>query len=313
MVLIVGHEGDAHTTAVRDEIIRRGRRVVVLDTGTFGVDVTPDLLIESRSSKVRGGGVDWDAVESVWWRRPRPLVLKSSRGSLPDGRGEVLSCIWTELRDRFWVNPYWADRVARLKPYQLALATEVGLEVPHTRITNLPTSAVGFCATHRSRVIYKSLSREARGCVGRNFGLHAVSIDHDDVCTLVEGVALAPCLFQEQLEKIAELRVTIMGSRLFVHEIRPGEHSQRRVDWRADLERRVHRQGVLPARISECLLKFVNRMGIVMACLDIAVTAEGRYVFLEANPHGQWLWSQQLTGLPLLEAFADMLIHRNTT
>lgn len=38
------------------------------------------------------------------------------------------------------------------------------------------------------------------------------------------------------------------------------------------------------------------------------VTPKGDYVFLEINPDGQWLWIERLTGLPISEAIADLLL-----
>jgi glutathione synthase/RimK-type ligase-like ATP-grasp enzyme len=46
-------------------------------------------------------------------------------------------------------------------------------------------------------------------------------------------------------------------------------------------------------------------------CIDMILTPDGEYVFLEINPSGQWLWVQKKTGLPIAEAIADLLITRD--
>jgi hypothetical protein len=38
------------------------------------------------------------------------------------------------------------------------------------------------------------------------------------------------------------------------------------------------------------------------------VTPDGRYVFLENNPAGQFGWLEDLTGIPLTPVLADMLV-----
>jgi D-alanine-D-alanine ligase-like ATP-grasp enzyme len=43
------------------------------------------------------------------------------------------------------------------------------------------------------------------------------------------------------------------------------------------------------------------------AALDFIVTPDGEYVFLEANPNGQWAWIEHETGLPIAAAIADAL------
>lgn len=46
----------------------------------------------------------------------------------------------------------------------------------------------------------------------------------------------------------------------------------------------------------------------VVRCLDLVLTPDGRYVFLEVNPSGQYGWIQDLVGLPIDEAVADLLL-----
>jgi hypothetical protein len=38
------------------------------------------------------------------------------------------------------------------------------------------------------------------------------------------------------------------------------------------------------------------------------LTPDQRYVFLEINPAGQYLWIEQATGLPISDAICDMLL-----
>src|SRR6266851_4864116 len=45
--------------------------------------------------------------------------------------------------------------------------------------------------------------------------------------------------------------------------------------------------------------------------LDFLVTPEGKWVFLEINPNGQWAWIEEETGLPIAAAIADALRSRN--
>jgi hypothetical protein len=38
------------------------------------------------------------------------------------------------------------------------------------------------------------------------------------------------------------------------------------------------------------------------------LTPDGRYVFLEINPSGQYLWIEDNTGLPISSAICDLLM-----
>jgi len=54
----------------------------------------------------------------------------------------------------------------------------------------------------------------------------------------------------------------------------------------------------------------MKELGLVFACVDIVLTKKGEYVFLEANTGGQWGWVEDLTGMPITEAFAEYIIKR---
>jgi hypothetical protein len=40
----------------------------------------------------------------------------------------------------------------------------------------------------------------------------------------------------------------------------------------------------------------------------MVLTPDDRYVFLEINPNGQYLWVEKMTGLPISEAICDVLM-----
>lgn len=55
-------------------------------------------------------------------------------------------------------------------------------------------------------------------------------------------------------------------------------------------------------------LALVKNLGLVFGCIDMIVTPEGKYVFLEINPNGQWMWIEELSELPIAESIVSMLI-----
>ena len=52
----------------------------------------------------------------------------------------------------------------------------------------------------------------------------------------------------------------------------------------------------------------MRRLGLRFGAIDLILTPDGRYVFLEINPNGAWLWMQRTTGLPIGEAICDVLM-----
>jgi glutathione synthase/RimK-type ligase-like ATP-grasp enzyme len=67
----------------------------------------------------------------------------------------------------------------------------------------------------------------------------------------------------------------------------------------------VHR---LPAEVSAKITRLMDRFGLVFAAMDMILTPDGRYVFLEINPGGQFAWLEDKTAVPLTATLADMLL-----
>lgn len=51
-----------------------------------------------------------------------------------------------------------------------------------------------------------------------------------------------------------------------------------------------------------------EKLGLCYGAIDMVLTPDGRYVFLEINPNGQYLWIEFATGLPISDAICDLLI-----
>jgi len=55
------------------------------------------------------------------------------------------------------------------------------------------------------------------------------------------------------------------------------------------------------------LRALMRRLGLVYGAIDLRLTPDGRYVFLEINPAGQFLYVEQQTGQPIAAALAALL------
>ncbi|PSB57762.1 MvdD family ATP-grasp ribosomal peptide maturase, partial [Chamaesiphon polymorphus CCALA 037] len=64
----------------------------------------------------------------------------------------------------------------------------------------------------------------------------------------------------------------------------------------------------LPADVEAKLLQFMEYFGLNYGAIDIIVTVDGRYVFLEVNPVGEFFWLELYAGLPISNAIADLLL-----
>jgi glutathione synthase/RimK-type ligase-like ATP-grasp enzyme len=104
---------------------------------------------------------------------------------------------------------------------------------------------------------------------------------------------------------VADLRVTVVGERVMAAEAdaRGGEYA---VDVRFNTGV-TYRPHALPVEVERKLLALVRRMGLEYGAIDLRLTPEGEYVFLEINPAGQFLYVEQAAGIPIAAAVAEHL------
>lgn len=311
MILIVSHERDQHAEAVQRELADMGAPATLLDLSAFPRDLALSLRYGTGDGcdftlgPLDGKEVDLRQVRAVWWRRPQPfgldpLLRRQSHRSFAYGESiEAFAGLWQTL-DVFWINHPSRDEIAARKAMQLAVAREVGLDIPDTLITNDPGRAREFIERRGpERTIFKSFSatetewRETRLVLG-------------DELSCLDHVRFAPVIFQEYVEAIVDLRVTVVGDRVFPAAIHSQESSYK-IDFRMDLGRVPIEETSLPDEVVAALHRLMRRLGIVYGAIDMRRTPDGRHVFLEVNPAGQWLFVEEETGQPITATLAGRL------
>lgn len=203
-----------------------------------------------------------------------------------------------------WVNAPHCHSRANSKPAQLFVAQQVGFHIPPTVITNDPEKVRGFVSQLEEPTIYKAMSQ---------------SLDLDDGKALFTGlltereqakldlIRVSPGIFQKYVPKAYEIRATVVGSRVFSAKIDSQSRLETQVDWRHrpfDMDE-THIE--LPPALEAKIHAFMQVFGLVYGAFDFIVTPDGRHVFLEVNPGGQYMWVEARTSLPITMALADVL------
>jgi glutathione synthase/RimK-type ligase-like ATP-grasp enzyme len=67
----------------------------------------------------------------------------------------------------------------------------------------------------------------------------------------------------------------------------------------------------LPPEIQDKCVRLVEQLELSYGAIDMVLTPEGRYVFLEINPNGQYLWIEEQTGMPISAALCDLLMDQS--
>jgi putative peptide maturation system protein len=126
-----------------------------------------------------------------------------------------------------------------------------------------------------------------------------------------DAIRYCPVAIQPYVEKRIELRITVVGDRVFPVEIHSQWTNHTRRDWRrGDYHHARYAVHDLPRRLARRSIALVKRLGLTFGAIDMILTPDGRYVFLEVNPDGDWLWMERTTGVPIGSAIADLLLAR---
>ena len=128
----------------------------------------------------------------------------------------------------------------------------------------------------------------------------------EDALSLLDTVRLAPVIFQEYIPADFDLRVTVVGTRVFPAAI----HSQETdypIDFRMSLGQARTEPATLPAALERRLLSLMERLGLEYGAIDLRRTPDGEYVFLEVNTAGEFLFVEERTGQPIARAVAELL------
>jgi hypothetical protein len=315
VILVVSSPNDEHGQVVLREMAHRGGIGRLIDLARFPQELRLSLHFDIAGRREftlkssQGDPLALSDVRVVWWRRPQPFQIHpgiqrpSHRGFAYGESMEAFAGLWQTL-DVFWVNHPTRDEVAARKVYQLRVAQEVGLQIPITLVSNDPDEVRAFVAARGSDpTIYKAFSateqewRETR-------------LLRPEELAGLDNVAYAPVIFQEYVSAGVDLRITIVGQAIFAAAIHSQDTSYP-VDFRMDMASARVEATELPPDVSERLHALMAHLGLVYGAIDMRRTPDGRYVFLEVNPAGQWLFIEQRTGQPISTTLASLLVSRD--
>lgn len=271
-VLLVTKSTDNQSVSlVADALDARGARVFRLDTDRFPTEVRLALHQPRGRSTLRTGARELvlGEIDAVWYRRaaiaaalPADMEPQDRDAAIKESRATLLGML--ESLDCFMMDRVSVVRAAEHKPRQLELACALGLDVPRTLTTNDPEAVRAFWDRCGGRVVVKALSSFAiYDEAGREQVVFTSSLAADDLAHL-DQLALSPMTFQEHLDKAVELRVTLIGGRVFAAAVDSQALERSRVDWRRagnDLLR-SWRPYDLPAEVSERLVRLVAQLGL---------------------------------------------------
>lgn len=322
-ILLLTHAQDYYCIdLVQAALEAKGARAWRIDTDRFPTEATLALGFAGGAPRwplrTAHGEVDLLDVPAFWARRLWP-------GALPGGL-DPQHATWARQQARTaffdglallegarWVNPIRPMVRAESKLLQLDRAAGLGWTLPPTLVTNEPDEVRRFFADQDGRVVTKLLGALSQTMNATGDFMYTSRVREADLDAL-DSLRLCPQIFQREIEKARELRIVVVGDRLFTGSIDARGTARGEVDWRRlrPGEGGAWHAEELPPDVAERTLALARALDLVYAAIDVIVTPEGEAVFLEVNPAGEWGWLQRDLGLPIAEALADELLRKDT-
>lgn len=314
MILIIAGPEDLHARYVAHQLSRKSpeTRVRIADMrllaekGSARYRLRDDAASVKTWTDVDGASVCLDEVRTIWYRRIRKAFPDkhvrtwATRGFVI---GEWEECVDGMLAtlNAWFVNEPTRQQVS--KPRQLQAASKAGLAVPDTLITNDPTVAMSFVEEHQGRVVHKPLTGPP------NQFLATKKWEESDR-EVLSDLSLAPTIFQQFISDGLDLRVTVVGDDIFPAIFEAAKYDAAFPDSRILTGEKPWRRHELPFSVQESIHALMNELGLVYGAIDMKLTPNGEYFFLEVNPQGQYLFAEILSGLPITDALTSLLLQR---
>jgi MvdD family ATP-grasp ribosomal peptide maturase len=320
VLIITRSEDNQCVDSVMRAIERQGGRAFRFDTDRFPTELRLVAQYLEKAEKLRlisaDSELDLNEVTAIWHRRleiggriPRNVDPQLRMASV-DESSRTLKGMLESLK-AFRMDPEPIIRRAEHKQTQLQVARELGLDTPRTLFTNDPDAVRAFARECEGGIVTKMLSSFAVYENGVEKVVFTNPVSREDLTDL-SGLNLCPMTFQEHLPKALELRTTIVGDRVFTASIDSQASAEAHYDWRKDgvALMKSWQRFDLPREVEQKLLRLMDHFALNYGAIDFILTPEGRYMFLEINPVGEFFWLEDYPGLPISSAIADVLLGR---
>lgn len=323
--LMLTEPDDTHAIVVKLALESEGHYVRFLFTADLPTKQKNSIYLDKEQYRWKCSD-KFDSIadndyDVVWWRRARKPFIPKHMTHPADYKFVIREnrCFYESLTDNlapfaWWVNKKAAANRANSKLLQLKRANECGLHVPITLCSNDPQDIRYFLLKYdKDGVVYKPL------CANFWFEEQGMKVSYTTKINVLhlpnnKLLQLTPGIYQKEIQKKFELRVTCFGDYIVAVKLDSQSHPDGKTDWRAIPQGQMTIEPFrLPLRVEQQIRSFMQKMGLVFGSLDFIVTPENEYVFLEVNEQGQFLWIEEYNpDIKMLDIFVNFLMEKTT-
>ena len=329
-IVIVHNKYDGHADDVAEKCKSYGAKVVsfLIDEYFSSSEINLNISDSEYSLVVNKNSVNLQGknIRSIY-ARDFYFPRCPSDSKLPDElmyaeKRAALSGFFKCLKNKFRINSPWAEKFADNKILQMSAAKEIGIKIPKTLVTNNPAEFIKFYECCDEQVVIKQLSEiclieetetesinEPEIVDEKAYGFYTSKVTSDFIKN-IDQIKIAPCMFQEYIPKVADIRSTVIGEEIFSALIKSQDYKESTVDFRKKLDIPMEKYS-LPEELKYKLLRFLGIWNLEFAACDFALTEDNELVFFEANVSGNWLWIEDALNFPISKAIAKKLVEEH--
>ena len=257
----------------------------------------------------KGQRINLSDFGSIWYRRGQLVVQNNSDTAFFGNFTNQENIKLTEHFDQnaagiFQINKYQDNYINKLNV--LVAAQKEGLNIPNTYIV---TSKDQLPDYRTKKYITKSISE-----MGHKFSYSDYIVEYfATVCLLNEIKNIPenffPSLIQEFVEKRLEIRSFYLHGEFRSMAIFSQQNKKTEVDFRNYDHEKPNRcvPFNLPREIENKLDSLMQKLNINSGSIDLILTPQGEYFFLEVNPIGQFQWLSKNCNYRIEELIAKTL------
>ncbi|MEM9920008.1 MAG: grasp-with-spasm system ATP-grasp peptide maturase [Bacteroidota bacterium] len=302
--LIFSHAFDYSTDQVMDWLSSFGQRVERVNSDNT-LAQEQDISFSTSTNSERDDSVKY---ASIWFRKVAKRLRQESieKEQLADPIFEAtrpyfhqtIDQEWQNISDHYHQKFHSSHLLSRYLPfplnklYVLERAQNLGLDIPDTLITRQRSSLLAFLQKYPKGIINKSIADHLTFADQSPKRKTYANYTEEIYASMIEDfpTKFGPSLFQEKLDKKYEIRVFYLAGKCFSMAIFSQGSTQTQLDFRRYDAKHPSRRTAyqLAQHIEEQIHLLMTDLKLNTGSLDFVQTTDGRTVFLEVNPSGQF-------------------------
>jgi ATP-GRASP peptide maturase of grasp-with-spasm system len=329
MILVISENTDYTTKLILEWLDHQGKEFLRLNLEDK-ITITNISYGENSDAtfNILGRDILSSSIKSVWFRRGFMRVndflhykvslrdidsiekgMKYYLSAHSNARQEIIECnIHQENK-----NAIGRNGLGRInKSNVLKIAEKLGLNIPSTILTTKKNELLKFQSEHEQGIITKSIdvnfyASEKTEKEILSFNQYTAEITAEDIADFPEIFNLTT--FQEKLEKSYEICSFFWNKKYYSQALFTQTNEKTKLDSRDyDDENKTRSLPInLPNHLEVKIKRLMKTLDLETGSLDFVKTKNGKFVFLEVNPRGQFGYLSKSSNYNLEKIIAENL------